>query len=42
MSIKINSNELQKIIETTPPVHNIMLTGKYGIGRLFSYISHNK
>ena len=31
MSIKINSNELLKILNTTPSEQNIMLTGKHGI-----------
>ena len=33
MSIKINSIELKKILDTTPPEQNIMLTGKHGIGK---------
>jgi len=33
MSIKINSIKLKKILDTTPPEQNIMLTGKHGIGK---------
>ncbi|MBR4825151.1 MAG: AAA family ATPase [Spirochaetaceae bacterium] len=33
MAIKINANELQKILKVTPCDQNIMLTGKHGIGK---------
>lgn len=33
MAIKINANELQKILKITPSEQNIMLTGKHGIGK---------
>lgn len=33
MGIKITSSELIKLLDTTPPEHNIMLAGKHGIGK---------
>ena len=33
MSISINAKELQNVLEATPATHNIMLTGKHGIGK---------
>ena len=33
MAVRINSNELVKILEVTPALQNIMLTGKHGIGK---------
>lgn len=33
MGIKITTNELIKLLDTTPPEHNIMLAGKHGIGK---------
>ncbi len=33
MAININSKELQVLLDTTPPSHNIMLSGKHGIGK---------
>lgn len=33
MSIRINSTELLKILETTPANQNVMLIGKHGIGK---------
>ena len=33
MAVKINANELQKILKVTPCNQNIMLTGKHGIGK---------
>ena len=33
MGIKIDSHELIKLLEITPPSQNIMLTGKHGIGK---------
>lgn len=33
MPISINTNELYKLLERTPPTHNIMLCGKHGIGK---------
>lgn len=33
MAININAKELRTLLETTPPSHNIMLTGRHGIGK---------
>ncbi|MCF0220255.1 MAG: AAA family ATPase [Muribaculaceae bacterium] len=33
MSINITSNELTKVLDTTPARHNIMLVGRHGIGK---------
>ena len=33
MSIRINSNELTKILAATPAEQNIMLVGRHGIGK---------
>ena len=33
MAVRINSKELEKILEATPASQNIMLTGKHGIGK---------
>ena len=33
MSIRINANELEKLLAVTPASQNIMLTGKHGIGK---------
>lgn len=33
MAININSAELRTLLENTPPTHNIMLSGKHGIGK---------
>jgi hypothetical protein len=33
MGVKVNTVELHKILEATPPTHNIMLVGKHGIGK---------
>ena len=33
MSININTKELKNLLESTPPSHNIMLSGKHGIGK---------
>ena len=33
MSIRINTTELLKILETTPANQNVMLIGKHGIGK---------
>ena len=33
MPVSINSNELLKILNTTPAEQNIMLTGRHGIGK---------
>lgn len=33
MAININTTELKKLLENTPPSHNIMLSGKHGIGK---------
>lgn len=33
MAININTKELQSILESTPASHNIMLSGKHGIGK---------
>ncbi len=33
MAININTTELKKLLESTPPSHNIMLSGKHGIGK---------
>ncbi len=33
MAININSKELQVLLDTTPASHNIMLSGKHGIGK---------
>ena len=33
MGIKITSSDLIKLLDTTPPEHNIMLAGKHGIGK---------
>ena len=33
MNIKINLQELKKILELTPPEQNIMLVGKHGVGK---------
>ena len=33
MSIKINTMELKRLLEMTPPEQNIMLVGKHGIGK---------
>ena len=33
MAIKINANELKKLLQITPHNQNIMLTGKHGIGK---------
>lgn len=30
MSININVKELKNILDSTPPTHNIMLSGKHG------------
>ena len=33
MAININIKELKDILDTTPPNHNIMLSGRHGIGK---------
>lgn len=33
MSINVNTKELRTLLESTPPGHNIMLSGKHGIGK---------
>ena len=33
MAININTKELQDLLESTPATHNIMLSGKHGIGK---------
>ncbi len=33
MAININSKELRELLDTTPSSHNIMLSGKHGIGK---------
>ncbi len=33
MAININTKELQNLLESTPSTHNIMLSGKHGIGK---------
>ena len=33
MAININTKELKNLLESTPPSHNIMLSGKHGIGK---------
>ena len=33
MAININTKELKNLLESTPPTHNIMLSGKHGIGK---------
>ena len=33
MSVRINANELEKLLAATPASQNIMLTGKHGIGK---------
>ena len=33
MAININTKELQELLESTPASHNIMLSGKHGIGK---------
>ena len=33
MSININTKELKTMLESTPPDHNIMLSGRHGIGK---------
>ena len=33
MTVRINANELEKLLAATPPSQNIMLTGKHGIGK---------
>ena len=33
MAININTRELQDLLESTPATHNIMLSGKHGIGK---------
>ena len=33
MAININTKELRLLLESTPPSHNIMLSGKHGIGK---------
>lgn len=33
MSININTKELKNLLDSTPPSHNIMLSGKHGIGK---------
>ena len=33
MAININTKELHNLLESTPPSHNIMLSGKHGIGK---------
>lgn len=33
MAVKINANELEKLLVATPASQNIMLTGKHGIGK---------
>ncbi len=33
MAININSKELQVLLDTTPASHNIMISGKHGIGK---------
>ncbi len=33
MSVRINANELEKLLAVTPASQNIMLTGKHGIGK---------
>ncbi len=33
MAININTKELRTLLESTPPSHNIMLSGKHGIGK---------
>ena len=32
MAININTKELKNLLESTPATHNIMLSGKHGIG----------
>ena len=33
MSININVKELKNLLDSTPHTHNIMLSGKHGIGK---------
>ena len=33
MPVNINVTELHRILEITPETHNLMLTGKHGIGK---------
>lgn len=33
MAININTKELRTLLESTPPSHNIMLSGRHGIGK---------
>ena len=33
MSININTKGLKNLLDNTPPSHNIMLSGKHGIGK---------
>ena len=33
MAVNINTKELQLLLETTPSTHNIMLSGRHGIGK---------
>ena len=33
MAININTKELKNLLESTPATHNIMLSGKHGIGK---------
>ncbi len=33
MNISLNASELKQLLELTPPTHNIMLTGRHGIGK---------
>ena len=33
MAVRINANELEKLLAATPASQNIMLTGKHGIGK---------
>ena len=43
MNVKINTAELNYMLERTPATHNIMLTGRHGIGKseiLTAYFAH--
>jgi len=33
MGVKVNTEELRRVLEMTPPEHNIMLVGNHGIGK---------
>ena len=37
MSININTKELKTILESTPPGHNIMLSGRHGRAMVTGY-----